>query len=353
MELNQKPGSGPSLPTLSKLWRGRIGRWSYWWKASIYFALAAALAGAPFIGIIFFLLFCSTVVKRLHDINESGWWALLAWVPPISLYLTFKPGTRGDNRFGAAPGRRDNKEREGKTAGRVLTTAPSNAPPLLAACNTWPTCAALPASNATQAPLPPQRDTRRSWRVMRRAVVWLCSGAAAILGFCAADSAFGPGNSKGEIAEFESSLTEYIHANNAANYPPLTFHDFEYVLVGSQSVADGKGHRATADLIAAEARCAAAFKNLSGHNQNHARLLFKDDPKRDDALYPVFTAAEFKEWATTSQVVLKSLGVAAISAIAAWLAAGLLVVALAFAWWFFIDRLREIAGAMKGEQTLT
>ncbi len=44
---------------------------------------------------------------------------------------------------------------------------------------------------AHEMPRKPQRDTRHSCRVMRRAVVWLCSGAAPILGFCAAYSEFG------------------------------------------------------------------------------------------------------------------------------------------------------------------
>ena len=201
---------------------------------------------------------------------------------------------------------------------------------------------------AHEMPRKPQRDTRRSWRVMRSAVVWLCSGASALLGFGVSYSD-APGNSKGEIAEFESSLTGYINANNAANYPPLTFYGFEYALVGSKPVADGKGHPATADLIAAEARCASAFKSLSGQNQNHARLLFKDDPERDDTLYPAFAAAEFKEWATTSQAMLKSLGVAAVAAIGTWLVVWLLVVALALVWWFLIDRLRDIARAVRGD----
>lgn len=43
-------------------------------------------------------------IKRIHDLDNSGWWALLLLVPIINilygLYLTFQVGTHGPNRFG-------------------------------------------------------------------------------------------------------------------------------------------------------------------------------------------------------------------------------------------------------------
>lgn len=43
-------------------------------------------------------------IKRLHDINWSGWWFPLIRIPLISIffnfYLCLKPGTDGDNKFG-------------------------------------------------------------------------------------------------------------------------------------------------------------------------------------------------------------------------------------------------------------
>ena len=47
-------------------------------------------------------------VKRQHDFNFSGWWALIHFVPGIgSLLLIIAdgslPGTRGPNRFGVDP----------------------------------------------------------------------------------------------------------------------------------------------------------------------------------------------------------------------------------------------------------
>ncbi|MBQ7706087.1 MAG: DUF805 domain-containing protein, partial [Selenomonadaceae bacterium] len=46
-------------------------------------------------------------IRRLHDLNKSGWFILLAWVPIVNfifgLFLMFKKGTSGPNRFGADP----------------------------------------------------------------------------------------------------------------------------------------------------------------------------------------------------------------------------------------------------------
>jgi len=47
------------------------------------------------------------VVKRLHDINMSGWYWLLFFIPLINLifglYLLFKIGTNGANKYGEDP----------------------------------------------------------------------------------------------------------------------------------------------------------------------------------------------------------------------------------------------------------
>jgi uncharacterized membrane protein YhaH (DUF805 family) len=45
--------------------------------------------------------------RRLHDLNQSGWWAALTIVPlanlALGLYLLFAPGTDGPNDFGPPP----------------------------------------------------------------------------------------------------------------------------------------------------------------------------------------------------------------------------------------------------------
>jgi len=46
-------------------------------------------------------------VRRMHDIDRTGWWLLIAFVPFIGviivLVIALLPGTAGDNRFGPDP----------------------------------------------------------------------------------------------------------------------------------------------------------------------------------------------------------------------------------------------------------
>ena len=49
------------------------------------------------------LPFTAVLVRRLHDIDKSGWWALLSFVPLVNLVLVVfacMDGTEGENRFG-------------------------------------------------------------------------------------------------------------------------------------------------------------------------------------------------------------------------------------------------------------
>lgn len=42
-------------------------------------------------------------IKRFHDINASGWWAILIIIPLVPLVMLFIPGTKGLNNFGNPP----------------------------------------------------------------------------------------------------------------------------------------------------------------------------------------------------------------------------------------------------------
>ena len=46
-------------------------------------------------------------VRRLHDLDKSGWWVLIALIPLIGAIILIvwycSKGTTGDNRFGADP----------------------------------------------------------------------------------------------------------------------------------------------------------------------------------------------------------------------------------------------------------
>ena len=46
-------------------------------------------------------------IRRLHDVNRSGWWVLLALIPIVGplglLYFKCKAGDSSENRFGFPP----------------------------------------------------------------------------------------------------------------------------------------------------------------------------------------------------------------------------------------------------------
>ncbi|MSO13420.1 DUF805 domain-containing protein [Rickettsiales endosymbiont of Trichoplax sp. H2] len=83
--------------------------------APIIFILEAAVSNMLILVtsiIIFIVLFVMLIlieIKRLHDFNCSGWFLLLKLIPVIgvifNLFIFFMPGSKGNNRFGPAPGK--------------------------------------------------------------------------------------------------------------------------------------------------------------------------------------------------------------------------------------------------------
>ncbi|WP_175777685.1 DUF805 domain-containing protein [Burkholderia anthina] len=104
---------------------GRIGRLPWWIYALAYAALSALFDAKPRGSsaedlplLVLLVLFAIAVVsiwssiavgvKRLHDIDKSGWWMLLIFVPivgAIALFVMngFIAGTPHANRFGEPP----------------------------------------------------------------------------------------------------------------------------------------------------------------------------------------------------------------------------------------------------------
>ncbi|HEV7252009.1 MAG TPA: DUF805 domain-containing protein [Mesorhizobium sp.] len=100
---------------------GRASRSEFWQFNVVLFALISAivflLGAGPGASVWPNLLLAIVVLvhigpwfnvmgRRLHDINWSAWWALLAFVPYVFLLLFVSacfPGTRGPNRFGPDP----------------------------------------------------------------------------------------------------------------------------------------------------------------------------------------------------------------------------------------------------------
>lgn len=94
---------------------GRISRKPYWVGIGAllglnllsYILLGRTGLLAFIIGIVIFLIGVAIVVKRLHDWDKSGWWALLGLLPYMNLVLVvvlgLVEGTRGPNQYGPDP----------------------------------------------------------------------------------------------------------------------------------------------------------------------------------------------------------------------------------------------------------
>lgn len=93
---------------------GRAARSEFWWFTlfTLVTSLVLQALGGEVLGGIFALAVLlpgiGVAVRRLHDVERSGWWYLLVLIPLIgALILIFAffihRGTEGPNRFGADP----------------------------------------------------------------------------------------------------------------------------------------------------------------------------------------------------------------------------------------------------------
>ena len=99
---------------------GRAARPEYWYW--VLFSLLAQLvlvivdtlvlhSEIGILGVLFslavFLPSLAVAVRRLHDLDRSGWWILLAFIPVVGAIILIvwacMPGTPGPNRFGLPP----------------------------------------------------------------------------------------------------------------------------------------------------------------------------------------------------------------------------------------------------------
>ena len=100
---------------------GRAARWEYWWwtlfvmlGSIITAVIDIVVLGAETQGVINLLFSLAVLlpglavsVRRLHDIDRSGWWMLIVLIPLIGILLllvwAIQSGTAGANRFGPDP----------------------------------------------------------------------------------------------------------------------------------------------------------------------------------------------------------------------------------------------------------
>ncbi len=91
---------------------GRSARWEYWFFFLFAFLgnlvlnrVSEALGGAFALALL--LPSLAVGARRLHDIDKSGWWQLIWFVPLIGwiilIYWLVQPSQAGANRFGETP----------------------------------------------------------------------------------------------------------------------------------------------------------------------------------------------------------------------------------------------------------
>ena len=101
--------------------RGRVGRLRYlaysvvgylvMLLAAIVLGAGAGVMGnggaAGWIGVAaaipYFIFMALLTIQRSHDMDWSGWTAILAFIPLVGLLWIFNSGSKGGNRFGAPP----------------------------------------------------------------------------------------------------------------------------------------------------------------------------------------------------------------------------------------------------------
>ena len=94
---------------------GRASRKEYWSFVlfSIIVSIVVAIIDVSFsfnevfvniVSVIFFIPSISVTVRRLHDLNKSGWWYLIYFLPLLGalymLYLMVKKTQPDDNQYG-------------------------------------------------------------------------------------------------------------------------------------------------------------------------------------------------------------------------------------------------------------
>lgn len=115
---------------------GRINRLRYWKYIGCMFLLnilIGLVAGAlhihgtlaSVISLALSIIFLPFNVRRVHDLDKSGWWLLVCLIPVVNffffIYVSFFKGTEGDNSYGADPLQDYEAARAGRRSGTAWT----------------------------------------------------------------------------------------------------------------------------------------------------------------------------------------------------------------------------------------
>lgn len=97
-------------------YKGRLNRKRYFFRTlilSFIFGFAGTILGSILpilvypVWIVWIVSVAMLAIRRLHDLNKSGWFYLLTLIPVVNflvgIYLTFAKGTIGPNQYGPDP----------------------------------------------------------------------------------------------------------------------------------------------------------------------------------------------------------------------------------------------------------
>ncbi|MDO8989037.1 MAG: DUF805 domain-containing protein [Sideroxyarcus sp.] len=90
---------------------GRAGREEYWnfTLLNVIVGIALFVTNHRMLGVYMLAVLIPSIavsVRRLHDVDRSGWWLLIAAVPVVGivfLYFMLQDGMPGANRYGFNP----------------------------------------------------------------------------------------------------------------------------------------------------------------------------------------------------------------------------------------------------------
>ena len=98
------------------IFTNRASRSEYWWFILFYTIFATiptfvlnenVVVFGSIMALLLFIPGIAATVRRLHDINKSGWFIFISLIPILGsiivLVMTIEKGTLGKNRFGEYP----------------------------------------------------------------------------------------------------------------------------------------------------------------------------------------------------------------------------------------------------------
>ena len=193
----------------------------------------------------------------------------------------------------------------------------------------------------------PRRSTKRSWRLFQ----WVVAGLATLLiaGIVTTHhwgNTFG-GATKSKIAELEQAMTEYFDEAESRNLSQVTMASYNPLRTDeySEAVEREKGTYDARERV----RKLADSMNFINSEKAQAQFLFRaytyNGSGIPDVTFQKAAAAESEPWVMRS--VMAGIWLALKTAVITFLAAWFLLKLCELFWWFLMDRLHDVANAVR------